>query len=34
MKEEYIKQITELIHICDDIALLDLVVQLLDKSIQ
>ena len=34
MKEDYIVQINELMHKCDDVALLDLVFQLLDKSIQ
>ena len=34
MKEEYILQITELLHACDDLLLLDLISQLLDKSIQ
>lgn len=34
MKEDYILQITDLLHTCDDVALLDLIYQLLDKSIQ
>ena len=34
MKDNYILQITEMLYLCDDIALLDLVHQLLDKSIQ
>lgn len=34
MKEDYILQIIDLLHKCDDIALLDLVFQILDKSIQ
>lgn len=33
-KEEYILQITELMNACDDIALLDLVLRILDKSVQ
>lgn len=33
MKEEYILQITDLLHTCEDMALLDLVLQILDKSI-
>lgn len=34
MKEEYVKQINEKLHKCSDLALLDLILQLLDKSIQ
>ena len=34
MKEEYILQIVDLLHLCDDISLLDFVFQVLDKSIQ
>lgn len=34
MKEEYILQITEKLHNCDDLSLLDLISQLLDKSVQ
>lgn len=34
MKEEYILQITELLHNCNDLSLLDLIFQLLDKSVQ
>ena len=34
MKEEYIARIIEQLHKCDDLSLLDLVYQLLDKSIQ
>jgi hypothetical protein len=34
MKEEYIKQITEKMYMCDDLSLLDLISQLLDKSVQ
>lgn len=33
MKEEYISEITDLLHTCDDLSLLDLILQLLDKSI-
>lgn len=32
MKEEYIKQIVELLNQCSDISLLDLIYQLLHKS--
>lgn len=32
MKEEYIKQIIELLNQCDDIALIDLILQLLQKG--
>lgn len=32
MKEEYIKQIIELLNQCNDISLLDLIFQLLHKS--
>lgn len=34
MKEEYVKQINERLYKCVDLALLDLILQLLDKSIQ
>ena len=34
MKEEYILQIIEKLHKCDDLSLLDLISQLLDKSVQ
>lgn len=34
MKEEYIIQIIEKLHTCNDLPLLDLISQLLDKSIQ
>ena len=34
MREEYIALIISKLHKCDDVSLLDLVVQLLDKSIQ
>ena len=34
MKEEYILKISELLHVCDDVELLDLIFQLLDKSIK
>lgn len=34
MKEEYILQITELLHNCNDLTLLDLIFQLLNKSIK
>ena len=34
MKEEYILQITEQLRACEDNSLLDLILQLLDKSIQ
>lgn len=33
MKETYINQITEQLRLCDDLALLDLISQILDKSI-
>ena len=33
MKEEYIKVITELLKECQDVSLLDLIYQLLEKSI-
>lgn len=33
MKKTYILEITELLHTCDDVALLDLILQLLDKSV-
>lgn len=31
MKEEYVKEITELVKKCDDLSLLDLIFQLLKK---
>ena len=34
MKEEYIIRINELMNNCNDVALLDLIFQLLDKSVQ
>ena len=34
MKEDYVLQITELLHTCDDLALLDLILQILDKGVQ
>lgn len=34
MKEEYISTIIEKLHKCDDLSLLDLISQLLDKSVQ
>lgn len=32
MKEEYLLKITELLNDCEDLALLDLILQLLNKS--
>ncbi len=32
MREEYIQQIVELLHKCNDVSLLDLIFQLLQKS--
>lgn len=34
MKEEYIKQITELLNKCNDISLLDLILKILQKERQ
>ena len=34
MKEEYIAQIIEKLHNCNDLPLLDLISQLLDKSVK
>lgn len=34
MKEQYIGKIIESVYECDDVPLLDLICQLLDKSIQ
>lgn len=34
MREDYITQIIEKLHYCEDLALLDLISQLLDTSIQ
>lgn len=34
MKEEYICSIIEKLHKCDDLSLLDLIAQLLDKTVQ
>jgi hypothetical protein len=34
MKEEYLVQIIEKLHKCDDLSLMDLIYQLLDKSVQ
>ena len=34
MKEEYVNIIIEQLHKCEDLSLLDLISQLLDKSIQ
>ena len=34
MKDQYILQISERLNNCNDVSLLDLILQLLDKSIQ
>lgn len=34
MKDEYIKRITELLEQCNDISLLDLILKLLQKTLQ
>lgn len=33
MKEDYVKQITELVNKCNDLSLLDLILKLLQKSL-